>query len=224
MKIMIKYICTEKINVEEIVRTLFDFSTLGALSIPSFLTEKGREELLAGIKAAQHLFTEVEREKKKSGVIQEMKTFYLERLAEGELPQRLQDSITKLTDEYATVYEKMASLGNFTGKNVNSVGVHYYWIGSAGITPHQDYAADMDLVASFVLSGNAPFGVCKNRQKEGALYLEASPGTLILMRAARNQQEQAARPFHFLEGPVQEERYSILIRNRTAKKMKELEY
>ena len=223
MKRMKKYICTEKINVDEIVKRLFDFSTLGALSIPGVLTGEAREELLTGIKTAQHLLRAVEREKK-SGVVQEMQTFYVERLAEGELPPALRDSIKILTDEYAKIYEKIATKGNFTSKNVNSIGVHYYQIGSAGITPHQDYAADMDLVASFVLQGNAPFGVCKNRQKEGALYLEAAPGSLILMRAARDEQEQAARPFHFLEGPVGEERYSILIRNRSDKKMKELEY
>lgn len=221
---MNKYLYTEKINVEEIVAKLFDFSTLGAISIPGFLTETGREELLTGIKEAQHLFKKVEREKKKSGVIQEMKTFYLERLKEGELTQGLQDSITALTKEYAEMYERLAAKGNFTSKTFNSIGVHYYWIGSMGITPHQDYAADVDLVASFVLSGNAPFGVCKNRRKESALYLEASPGTLIFMRAARCEQEQSARPFHFLDGSIEQERYSILIRNRAPKKMKELEY
>ncbi|MDO8511477.1 MAG: hypothetical protein Q7S55_04905 [Nanoarchaeota archaeon] len=222
---MTKYIYTEKINIEEIVQRLFDFSTLGALSIPEILTDYARTELLAGIAASRHLFRAVEREKKKSGVIQEMRTFYLERLQEQgeELPQILRNPLKALTEEYAKIYAEIAAKGNFTSQKFSSIGIHHYPVGSAGITPHQDYAADTNLIASFVLQGNAPFGICKNRQKEGALYLEASPGTLILMRAARNEQEQAARPFHFLEGPVQEERYSLLIRDRTAKKMKELE-
>ena len=221
---MTKYLCTEKINVDEVVSKLYDFSTLGALSIPEALTEEARKWLLTGIKNSEHLFTTVEREKKKSGVIQEMKTFYLERLAEGELSRTLQGAVANLAAEYAEVYEHLAEKAHFTSRTFNSIGVHHYWIGSAGITPHQDYAADMDLVVSFVLQGNAPFGVCKNRQKDGAVYLEASPGTLIFMRAARNEQEQPARPFHFLEGPVEVERYSLLIRNRAARKMKELGY
>ena len=220
---MTKYICTERINIEKIVTELFNFSNLGALSIPGFLTKEAQQELLAGIKSSQHLFKEVEREKK-SGVVQEMQTFYLERLAKRELSRSLQDSINSLTTEYVEIYEKIAAKANFSSASFNSIGIHYYPVGSAGITPHQDYAADMDLVASFVLQGNAPFGVCKNRQKEGALYLEASPGTLIFMRAARSEEEQSARPFHFLEGPLEEERYSLLIRNRTLRKMKELEY
>jgi len=220
---MTKYLCTEKIKVEEIVDKLFDFSTLGALSIPDVLTEEARKYLMEGIYASRHLLRGVEREKK-SGVVQEMQTFYLERLVEGESPSTLREAITRLTHEYTGLYEKIAATGNFTSKKFNSIGIHYYWVGSAGITPHQDYAADMDLAASFVLQGNAPFGVCKNRQKEGPLYLEASAGTLIFMRAARNEQEQTARPFHFLEGPVKEERYSLLIRNRATKKMRELEY
>src|SRR3990167_7096253 len=103
---MTKYIYTKKINVEEIVNRLFDFSTLGALSIPGILTEYARTELLAGIDVSRHLFRAVEREKKKSGVIQEMRTFYLERLQEQgeELPQILRDPLKALTDEYAKIY------------------------------------------------------------------------------------------------------------------------
>src|SRR3989344_3576461 len=138
MKKMTKYLCTEKIKVEEIVDKLVDFSTLGALSIPGILTPEAREELVAGISASRYFFTAVEREIKKSGVIQEMQTFYVEKIVEEDLPQRLQYSLNQLTPEYAEIYEKIAAKANFSSASFNSIGIHYYPIGSAGVKAHQD--------------------------------------------------------------------------------------
>src|SRR3989344_2130804 len=100
---MVKYICSGKIDVNKIVETLFDFTQLGAMSIPGILNESAREDLLKGIHFSLHLFTTAERKTKKSGVIQEMQTFYLERVIELEIPPELRHPINQLTYEYAEI-------------------------------------------------------------------------------------------------------------------------
>ena len=214
MTMMKQYICSEKIPIDDVVDRLYDFSALGALSIPHVLTEAAQQELLEGILSAQPLFSKVQREL--GEVIQEMETVYMQKVAD-KIPffPLFEQRINQLQKEYLLIYQKIADKASFTEKTFNSVGVHHYPIGSAGITPHQDFSSDINLIASFVVAGNAPFFVCSNREKAHALELKASPGTLILMRAARTKEEQKKRPFHYLVGPITEERYSILIRTRT---------
>jgi len=212
-----KYLRSEKINVEKIVNELFDFSKLGSISIPDVLTIEAREELLESIILSKHLFKEAKREMK-SGVIQEMNTLYLERFVEEELPKILRDRIKNLTNEYSEIYERIAEVANFSVPTFNSIGINWYPIGSYGITPHKDYASDTNLITSFVLSGNAPFFVCRDKQKTDAFQLNADPGAIIFMRAIRNEDEQLSRPFHYLVGPIKIERYSILIRNKDKRK------
>ena len=147
-------------------------------------------------------------------VIQEMKTLYLETRQENDLPTFFRDRIEQFKKEYTEFYQRMAKAALFNESEFNSLGIHCYPEGSIGITPHQDFTRDHNLVTSFVLSGNAPFYVARTREKEGAQRFDTPPGSLIFMRAARDECEQTGRPFHYLEGPLEEERYSILIRTK----------
>lgn len=222
---MAKYLRTEKIDVEKIVNELYDFSELGALSVPGVVTEEGRKELLEAILTAKALFWRVPRDISKGKVIQEMDTVYIERVRDRvkEFPLFI-ERMDQLCAEYAEVYKKIAEAAQFREKQFNSVGVHYYWTGSEGITPHQDYKADANLIVSFVIQGCAPFCVCADRKKTHAKELDSSPGSVIFMRAARCEEEQPLRPFHYLVGPMTEDRYTILVRTRAKDKMDKLEY
>ena len=94
---------------------------------------------------------------------------------------------------------------------INSIGIHHYRNQEEGISPHQDYARDVNLISILSISGKASFLICKGRTKEKAESLELLPGSLVLMRAPRNKKENSLRPFHCIE-KVSEERYSIILR------------
>jgi len=219
-----KYLNIEKIDVEQIVKELFDFNNLGALSIQDVLTQEAKKELLEGIYSANPLFWQVPRDIG-GKVIQEMKTIYVERVTNhiNKFPL-FKDCINKLHEEYSKLYLQISKAAQFAKQNCNSIGIHHYPIGSVGITPHQDYKADLNLIASFVVTGDAPFFVCANRKKAFAKRIDSSPGSVIFMRAARCEEEQPMRPFHYLVGPMAKDRYAILIRTRAKDKMDKLEY
>lgn len=219
-----KYLNIEKIDVEKIVKELFDFNNLGALSIQDVLTQNAKKELLEGIYSAKPLFWQVPRDIG-GKVIQEMQTIYVERVTNriGEFPL-FKESIDKLFEEYSQLYLQIAKEAKFNENKCNSIGIHHYPVGSVGITPHQDYKQDLNLIASFVVEGDAPFFVCANRKKDFAKKINSSPGSVIFMRAARCEEEQQARPFHYLVGPMKKDRYAILLRSRAKDKINKLEY
>jgi len=47
---MTRYLRAEKVNVEEVVRELFDFTTVGVVVVTDVLTAEGRMELLDAVK------------------------------------------------------------------------------------------------------------------------------------------------------------------------------
>ena len=211
---MKKYICSNNIHVDEIVKELYDFSKLGGVSIPNALTEEACNDFITEIAVLKYRFQRVQRVRGR--VVQEMETFYIENANTiVDLPD-LNEKLSRLQDEYLELYEKIGALAGFK-ERFNSVGLHFYGIGSAGITPHQDFAAGKYLIASFVLSGNAPFFVCADRKKTNSVELPSDPGSIVLLRAARTEEEQRKRPFHYVPGPMEMERYSILIRTETKK-------
>lgn len=209
---MTRYLRAEKVSVDAIVRELFDLTRIGVVAVTDFLTVEGRTELLDAVKTIEPLLETVLRVR--GPVIQEMRTLYVETRQEDTLPPLFREGIEQLKREYTVIYERIAEAARFQEREFNSLGVHCYWEGSCGITPHQDFTRDHNLVTSFVLSGNAPFYAARTREKEGAQKFDTPPGSLILMRAARDEYEQAVRPFHYLEGPLEEERHSILIRTK----------
>jgi len=218
---MNKYINSEAFDIDYIVDQVYDFSKLGGMSIREAMPEEAVNDLLSVIVSNKDVLVPAQRVL--GQVTQEMNTLYFERHDRDKLPKDLVEKMDIFRDEFQEIYGKIAKIGNFNVKDFNSLGIHEYPKGTMGITPHQDFSADSDLIASFILQGEAPFFICENRGKDGSMKLNSHPGNVILMRAARNKSEQKARPFHYVEGPMNEDRYVILIRNRTTKKMKELE-
>ena len=216
---MNRYLYTDHIDVEQVVTELYDPQKPGVMSFPATITTHGQKELHEAALESRSFFEDAPRTTK-SGVIQEMRTIYLARHEQGTLPAILTQRIRQLCEEYALIHQRIAEHAGFHTP-FNSIGIHEYYAGSAGITPHQDFAADENLIASFVIKGNAEFYACKNREGDGSLLFDAPAGTLILMRAARNKKELKLRPFHYLKGPLLEDRYSILIRTLNKKKKTE---
>lgn len=208
------YIDKNRINIEFIVNELYDFSKIGALSIQNILLEKASEDLVNGVKSAKKFFCVPP--KIEGPVIQEMESLYIEKLNEECLDNNFLNSINQFKKEYIEIYKEIAEKAGFQKNFFNSIGIHYYPNTSIGITPHRDYAKDKDLISIFVLQGNSKFYVCKDREKNCSIELDSSPGSLILLRAARNNLEQKFRPFHYIES-IKRERFSLIVRRREEK-------
>lgn len=98
-----------------------------------------------------------------------------------------------------------------TRLDLNDMMIQRYDAGSFGITPHRDGLRYINLVCLFTLCGRARFGLCANRAGEQPRELDASPGTVILMRAP-GFLGSPGRPFHYV-ADVREERYSFGLRH-----------
>ncbi|MCH8945508.1 MAG: hypothetical protein IIA85_01130 [Nanoarchaeota archaeon] len=204
-----KYIDAERISIDFVVSELYDLSKIGALSIPGVLSSKARENIVKGAKSAIKLFWKAPRVE--GPVIQEMETLYIEDTDVRDLERSFVDSIKQFKREYGEIYRQISKKAGFLVDSFNSVGIHYYPYNSQGITPHRDYTRDRDLISIFVLQGQAKFCVCEDRNKKGSINLDSSSGSLILLRAARNDLEQSYRPFHYVE-PIERERFSLIVR------------
>lgn len=209
-----KYLNTEKFNAENIAKELYDMTKLGGTTVTDFIPLETRLMLLEEIKKSKEYLLDAPKQEGK--VYQEMKTIYFSN------PKKVREmlffpSISKICDEYSVSYKELEKYGNYETKpEINSIGVHYYYAGSKGISPHQDYAYDINLISIFVLQGEAPFYICKDRDKNGSIKLESAPGTLILMRGARNKTEQKLRPFHYIDR-IPEDRYTLIFRQKVSK-------
>lgn len=103
-----------------------------------------------------------------------------------------------------------------TQLDLNDMMIQRYHAGSFGITPHRDGLRYINLVCLFTLCGRARFGICANRAGEQPHELDASPGTVIVMRAP-GFLGSPERPFHYV-ADVREERYSFGLRHMHAVK------
>jgi len=81
---------------------------------------------------------------------------------------------------------------------------------SLGMTPHRDHLRYINLVCVFVIEGQARFYVCADRSGTDAKEVDASPGSVILLRAPGFLGSRD-RPFHYVTG-IQETRYSFGLR------------
>ncbi len=88
----------------------------------------------------------------------------------------------------------------------NEITLQLYEANSFGITPHRDRGIYQNLICTLSLSGQCRFGVCKNRQGEDPVILEAVPGNVTILRAPGFLGD--IRPFHFLD-QVKGPRYTI---------------
>jgi hypothetical protein len=196
-------------NLPDIVDVLPIYSPehIGAISFADVLSTAERICLLDDIKRHLHLFKENHQVYKSAR--QEAEMLYL-----GEYDVRNKEDIIipavqSLKDRFIPWYGRLGNAAGFHPES-NSLGIHRYRTSSIGITPHLEHKFCRNLVASFVIEGDAPFLVGKERDRTNT-RLEGSPGSLILMRAPRNDDELQYRPFHCVD-TVREERYAIIFR------------
>ncbi len=85
------------------------------------------------------------------------------------------------------------------------------------ISPHRDHKYCINVIAIYVLEGEAPFFISANKSAMNATEIKTKPGDLILMRGFQFL-ESPARPLHFL-GKVTKERLSFGLRQVTEGKV-----
>lgn len=209
-----KYIRSEKIRIEEVARELYDFSKPGAISIKNVLTTKAIEDLVRAAKLNSNLFIEIPRYE--GTTEQEMQTLYLEKVTECKLAIESLPVFERFRKEYREIYKQIAQEAQFDEPDFNKVGFHRYPAGSLGITLHRDYERHINLISIFNLMGDAKFYYCENKDKRGSQELDVLPGSLILLRGARNENEQQFRPYHYIV-PMKNERLSINVRKKIRK-------
>ena len=108
-------------------------------------------------------------------------------------------------------YDPFSKIAAFTGnKRVNSARINRYEVGSGGLSAHLDGLIYWNLVSVFVVEGDADFGVVKDEENE---IHHVDPGSLILMRAPRDQTERSLRPMHYVDN-VREYRTTICLREK----------
>ncbi len=201
------FIQTDRINIEQIVEELYDFSKPGAIAIKDVLTARGRIALYRGVMALKHSFKKAE--PKVNNITQDFKYLYIEQVEEQLINTEFLLSVNQLKAEYGEIYRKIAQAAQFSSSEFSSLGFNWYKAGSNGISPHRDFETDSDLVSIFCIDGHARFCICSDYEKNNSVKLDSTPGNLILLRAARNKDEQKYRPMHYVETIISEKLTAI---------------
>ena len=195
-----------RLDITAIVTDLYDPLKPGALAVPDILDTEFRKQLLDEIKLLHY----DESPRHYGHADQEVSHCVVRDTSRLPL-------IHSLNNQYSEVYERIAEQAGFTS-DLNSLIVHKFCKGAMGIGPHRDESKYRNLISVFVIDGEAPFYVCSGREKTDSgivalnpVKLDASPGSLILLRAPRNIGEKALRPMHYV-GDVTKERYTIGLR------------
>jgi dihydroneopterin aldolase len=97
----------------------------------------------------------------------------------------------------------------------NDLTLQRYEKDSFGISPHMDGKSCINMICVFVLTGKAKFALCSDRQGNDPIYLDTTPGNVIIFRAPGFMGSDM-RPFHFLSD-VSEERIVFGLRQNTRK-------
>ncbi len=72
----------------------------------------------------------------------------------------------------------------------------------------------MNYFAIFNLIGDAKFYYCDDKDKRNSQEFDTSPGSLVLLRGAKNKDEQRYRPYHYIM-PMKSERLSLNVRKKS---------
>ncbi len=120
--------------------------------------------------------------------------------------------IQEFVSAFIPWYEDLGKRASFLPVPINSVGIHLYSHSTGGISLHRDESKYVNLIAIVNLKGEAEFYLSKKRENP-AQTLKTSQGSMILMRAPRNDSEKGMLPYHGV-GNVIEERYSLILRSR----------
>lgn len=214
-----KYIISDSVRIEDVVSELYDFSRPGIISIPDVLTIEGVKDLVSAARLNYHSFIEVPRYE--GTAEQEMYTLYLDKIKKSQLVIESLPILDQFVDEYKEIYKQIAQEAQFDEYDFNKIGFHKYSAGSLGITSHQDYESHINLISIFNLIGDAKLYYCENVDKRNSKKIDTIPGSLTLLRAARNENEQQYRPFHYIE-PMENERLSLNVRKKKYKTQRDL--
>ena len=201
----------------KIIQEIYDPSHIGAVVLDGLLDEEFCEGIARSLVDTRENYDLFGVSKNKQGhVYQDMQTFYCEDA----------ESRASFPPEFAFYMDFLYAIDSLNRENLNfqkrandSIGVHFYPQGSAGISPHRDYASDINLISIYCMSGEADFCVARTRDREGEVRHRVKQGSVIFMRAAREDSEQDLRPFHYVEN-VDSDRYSIIFRERECKPTK----
>ena len=147
-----------------------------------------------------------------------MQTLYLDKIGVSQVRSQIKNYhvLDYYIFEYRRFYKKIAEKAKFDDSIFNKIGFHKYQAGSIGITPHQDYETHINLISIFNLVGEAGFYYCEDKDGNGSRKIDSSPGSLILLRAPRNEDEEKYRPFHYIN-PMSNERLSLNVRRKMRK-------
>lgn len=87
------------------------------------------------------------------------------------------------------------------GFRLNDVAVQHYQKGSTGIGVHRDALRYQGLVFIITLAGESRLCLCEDREGNGAVPLNDSPGMLTILSAPgfAGREGETARPLHFVD-------------------------
>lgn len=110
----------------------------------------------------------------------------------------------KVADDFAELLYRKSSTNSFASPLCfNEFNLQRYDKGSLGVTPHKEGKSCRNLVAVFILKGNAKYAICKDRGGTDPRYFDTTPGNVIVMRGVgfygKNDQ-----PMHFVSDVTSE--------------------
>jgi hypothetical protein len=114
------------------------------------------------------------------------------------------------------VHAHGADIPGCTDWQPNETSIQRYHRGALGITPHLDLKRYHYLVAVITADGTAPFTICKNRAGDPLTTWQATPGSLVLLRAPGLDHHDDGRPLHTVSGPERGHRISVSYRMDTS--------
>jgi dihydroneopterin aldolase len=104
----------------------------------------------------------------------------------------------KVADDLAEMLYRKSPAHQFaTPLHFNEFNLQRYDKGSLGVTPHKEGKSCRNLIAVFILKGDAKYAICRDRSGSEPIFFDTTPGNVILMRGVgfygRNDQ-----PMHFV--------------------------
>lgn len=180
----------------------------GGTSIP-ILHEKRRADLL---KEAYFYQYQSQPEVVGGGKVREQLSSVKE-FSEISLFQKLRNDFTELLirKSFSLKVKDIFS----TPIDFNDLSLQKYARGSIGVTPHKDGKSRINLICIFILTGKAEFGLCEDRNASNPIFLDTTPGNVIILRAP-GFFHSTFQPFHFVRN-VTEERIVFGLRQKLSK-------
>jgi len=199
---------TENFDAKTIAHLLYDPRNNGVMVFPDFVKKGFLYELIGEIEEQRKRYQQAPHVV--GSVSQNFKGFWAGE-ADSETIDGKFPAIMELRKSFQPLYEDIGRASEFQAGPLNSISVNVYDGGPIGITAHRDESKYVNAIAIFCISGDAYFYSCNDRERNGLINFDASPGRLLLMRAPRKKEESELRPFHGVQN-VSPGRTSIMLR------------